>query len=661
MARDSARRFQFLKEIASGGFGSVFVAKVMEQDGFARLMAVKLLHQRWSDNLEVSRRMKDEARLLGALRHRNIVNVFGFTTIGGRVAVMMEYLEAVDLKVVISHLAEQRTRMPTRAALEVIAAVAGALDAAWNQSPFPGERPLRVIHRDIKPSNIMVDDSGTVKVLDFGVARAEFDHRESHTQELQFGSVDYMPPERLFFEPETDRADVYSLGATLFELLAGKPLGKAKGREEKHVELLEERLATLAHNEDMVAVAHLLRAMCAYQAEARPSAQEVVQRTRAIARASMSESLGEWAERHIPELVNLTRAQMRDPNPLTESILAEDASALAADDTRLREGLAPDDETEIDGAPPRPPPSASVTAAAQEPPLEPVLPTLVFTPPADLAEDNLTSLAPRLAPPEPEPPPLGEFDDDAPTRVDAPAPPEPTNVAAAPHAGLPIRIGAPEPEPPSDDIVVIDDLVDDVTRAVGTPPPNVQRRDHEETLPSTGTPVVRGPSPQTGLAPRTPDAPSVTSRSPKTTPPVVATPDPDIVPARKPVALWAAAALLLVGVVAAGARLMTTKDAPHTDPPVPAATTRTAAAPAPASVPADAIVFRVPGDARKVRVSCAGASAEGAVEAFVAGPGPVDCTVAVVLADRSRRTAKVEGATTGAYSCFGGATDACTR
>ncbi len=158
MSRETARRFHFLKEIASGGFGSVYVCKVMEADGFARLMAVKLLHQRWSDNLEISRRMKDEARLLGALRHRNIVNVFGFTTIGGRVAVMMEYLEAVDLKVVIAHLVDGGKSLPLRAALEITASVASALDAAWNQPPFPGERPLRVIHRDIKPSNIMLDE-----------------------------------------------------------------------------------------------------------------------------------------------------------------------------------------------------------------------------------------------------------------------------------------------------------------------------------------------------------------------------------------------------------------------------------------------------------------------------------------------------------------------
>lgn len=95
-SREHARRFHFLREIASGGFGSVFLTKVMHADGFSRLVAVKVLKSQWSDNEEVARRMRDEARLLGLLRHRNIVEVMDMTSIDGRAAVVMEYLEAVD-------------------------------------------------------------------------------------------------------------------------------------------------------------------------------------------------------------------------------------------------------------------------------------------------------------------------------------------------------------------------------------------------------------------------------------------------------------------------------------------------------------------------------------------------------------------------------------
>lgn len=329
-SRDSARRFHFLREIASGGFGSVYLAKVMHADGFSRLAAVKLLHRKWSENEEIATRMRDEARLLGWLRHRNIVDVLDLTSIDGRAAVIMEYLEAVDLKHAIQESADKGDRVPPRASMEILAFVGSALDAAYNRPPYQGEKPLRVIHRDIKPSNIMVDESGTVKVLDFGVARAEFENRESHTQELQFGSVDYMPPERLFFEPETDLADVYSLGATLFELLTSERLGKAKGRKEKHDAFLTDRLSYMAAacplpSAHATEVATLVREMCAYSAEGRPTAAKVVQRCRALTRDLPGETLSEWAERAIPPMVKQLRDEPREPNPLTDAILTEDA------------------------------------------------------------------------------------------------------------------------------------------------------------------------------------------------------------------------------------------------------------------------------------------------------------------------------------------------
>ncbi|MDP2317569.1 MAG: protein kinase [Pseudomonadota bacterium] len=337
-SRESSRRFHFIKEIASGGFGSVYLAKVMHADGFSRLAAIKLLHQRWSENIEIAQRMRDEARLLGWLRHRNIVDVIDLTTIGGRVAVIMEYLEAIDFKGAINQTIESGETMPPRVALEATAFVASALDAAYNRPPYQGEKPLRVIHRDIKPSNIMVDESGTVKVLDFGVARADFDHRESHTQELQFGSVDYMPPERLFFEPETPFSDVYSLGATLYELLALEKLGKAKGRPEKHAQFLVDRLAFLRTRCELPgisgdAVIELIQQMCAYGHEGRPSAAETVTRCRALARGFEGEGLGEWAERVLPPLLKASREEPREPNPLTDSILSEDSASFKADDT----------------------------------------------------------------------------------------------------------------------------------------------------------------------------------------------------------------------------------------------------------------------------------------------------------------------------------------
>lgn len=374
--RENSRRFHFLREIASGGFGSVYLAKVVHADGFSRLAAVKLLHRKWSENNEIAQRMRDEARLLGWLRHRNIVDVLDLTSIDGRAAVVMEYLEAVDLKHVVGALGDKGERMTPRAALEAIAFAASALDAAYNRPPFEGEKPLRVIHRDIKPSNIMVDESGTVKVLDFGVARAEFENRESHTQDLNFGSVEYMPPERLFFEPENDLSDVYSLGATLFELVGGERLGKAKGRREKHEVFLKDRLGYLAAACPLPApaaesLADLVREMCAYPADARPKATKVVQRCRQLAKTLSGETLNEWAERVIPPLVRELREAPREPNPLADAVLTEDSVPLMDDSSQTwasKEGAAAAEDVADPPTTTPPPEPERLPQPAPEPP-----------------------------------------------------------------------------------------------------------------------------------------------------------------------------------------------------------------------------------------------------------------------------------------------------
>ena len=333
MTRESNRRFHFLREIASGTFGSVYLAKESHSDGFSRLVAIKLLHRRWSESEEVTRRIRDEARLLGWLRHRNIVDVVDLTAIDGRTAVIMEYLEAADLKHIADHLREHGGTLPIRTAVQIAASVAGALDAAYNRPPYAGEKPLRVIHRDIKPSNVMVDDGGVVKVLDFGIARADFESRESSTADLQFGSVDYMPPERLFFEPETPASDVYSLGATFYEILALERLGKAKGRPDRHAGFVRDRLSFLRAMRGLggklaKGLESLIIAMLDYEHTERPSAARVVEVCRELSKLCNDVGLHDWAEASVPPIVRELQQDKGEASPLDGRVVVEDSSAL---------------------------------------------------------------------------------------------------------------------------------------------------------------------------------------------------------------------------------------------------------------------------------------------------------------------------------------------
>lgn len=273
------RRFRFIKEIAEGGFGKVYLAEQLSQDGFSRIVALKLLHQKWSTHDEVVMRTRDEARLLGLIRHQHIVRVEDLTSVDGKLAIVMEYLEGVDLKNIMGHLKDSGQVFPRQSLFEIMIAVASALDAAYNGEPLQGGEPLRVIHRDIKPSNIFVTVNGGVKVLDFGTARANFDAREAKTQALAFGSQGYMAPERMLGEEDTPAADVFSLGVTLQEMLSLEPFGRIPPRPNKFVAKIEERISATPLTGDpewVEQVRDTLGLMMGYEPSERPSARQLV-------------------------------------------------------------------------------------------------------------------------------------------------------------------------------------------------------------------------------------------------------------------------------------------------------------------------------------------------------------------------------------------------
>lgn len=322
------RRFRFLKELAAGGFGKVYLAEMVTGDNFSSAVAVKLLHGQWLDNDEVVMRSRDEARLLGRLRHRSIVRVEDLTSINGQCAVVMEFLEGVDCKHVTNWLKDHGRNMPRQAAFELLGAAASALDAAYNHRPIQGGDPLRVIHRDIKPSNIMLTAEGEVKVLDFGTARANFEDREARTQALSFGSQAYMAPERMLAEPDTPAGDIFSLGVTLYELLTLDSFGKIFLRPDRFEKSLEERLERIdwaplpAEVRDETAEA--MRMMLAYEPTGRPSATQVTELMEAFADHARDSTLKRFMRDCSRDIMESIQHE-QDPNdPLTGKTITED-------------------------------------------------------------------------------------------------------------------------------------------------------------------------------------------------------------------------------------------------------------------------------------------------------------------------------------------------
>ena len=327
------RRFKFLKELAQGGFGKVYLAEMITGENFSSVVAIKLLHGRWLGNDEIVMRSRDEARLLGRLRHRNIVRVEDLTSINGQCAIVMEYLQGVDLKTVCTSLKENGKIFPRKSIFESIGAMASALDAAYTHRPLQGGEPLQVIHRDIKPSNAMITVEGDVKVLDFGTARASFEDREAKTQVLAFGSQAYMAPERMLGEPDSPTGDIFSLGVTMYECLTLDSFGKIPLRQERYEPTIAGRIDSLDLSDLTPGCRELaiaaLRKMLAYEADGRPSAAEVIEDMEAVAEEAKDAGLKRFAREAVKKIYDAWVPEADPNDPYTGAMMFEDVTGMA--------------------------------------------------------------------------------------------------------------------------------------------------------------------------------------------------------------------------------------------------------------------------------------------------------------------------------------------
>ena len=268
--------------LGEGSFGIVCVARVIG-DPARRTVALKILKGAYTRNQKILNRTRDEARLLSRISHSNVVRVERLMDIGGRPVVVMEHVRGVSLDQLLS---KHRDGLPTSIALDLIRDTCMALHVAFNEAVGTDGRPLRVIHRDIKPSNVLMSIEGEVKVVDFGIAKGDFDGREADTQSVVMGSRPYMAPERLDGISDSPAVDVYSSGMSLFELLTGRTMSLSINPV-THDQAMNRQLMFLqapglppAGVEELRA---LVRKMCAYDREQRPSA---IDSARALERLS---------------------------------------------------------------------------------------------------------------------------------------------------------------------------------------------------------------------------------------------------------------------------------------------------------------------------------------------------------------------------------------
>lgn len=198
-------RYEIQDVIGVGGMAVVYKAYDNIDD---RIVAVKVLKDEYLANEEFRRRFKNESKAIAVLSHPNIVKVFD-VSFGDRLQyIVMEYVEGITLKEYI----EKRGVIDWNEALFFVIQILRALQHAHDKG---------IVHRDVKPQNIMLLENGTIKVTDFGIAR--FNHSETRTvTEKAIGSVHYISPEQAKGEFTDEKADIYSVGIVLYEMLSGQ-------------------------------------------------------------------------------------------------------------------------------------------------------------------------------------------------------------------------------------------------------------------------------------------------------------------------------------------------------------------------------------------------------------------------------------------------------
>ena len=294
----SVRRYRVLSVVGRGGFGTVYRANLETPDGFNKPVALKVLRGSKTD-ADVDARFRDEARILGLARDRAIVGVDLPTRVLGRDAVVMEYVVGQSVANLIDH------DIPALAAVDMVAEIARALHALWNQ-PGPDGAPLHLMHRDLKPSNLLLTPTGDVKILDMGSARATFVGREAHSTMSVSGTPGYIAPER-WDGVEGPEGDIYSLGAVLWGCVAARvhPTWSDASGASKERGLQE--------------AVELSAWMRQPSPDRRPTADEVMRRCREILRED-GRPLQDWCATHV-------REQPGDhDDPWVGRLLTEDAA-----------------------------------------------------------------------------------------------------------------------------------------------------------------------------------------------------------------------------------------------------------------------------------------------------------------------------------------------
>jgi serine/threonine protein kinase len=218
-------RYVVLKHLASGGMADVLLGRSDGIEGFERHVVLKRIRPEFARDQRFIRMFLDEARVAANLHHQHIVQVHDIGESSGEYFIAMEYIHGEDVRTILSTASKTRAHVPLGHAIAIVSAAAAGLHYA-HERRGNDKRPIGIVHRDVSPSNILVGYDGSVKVVDFGIAKASM-RQETRSGSLK-GKVSYMSPEQCKGAEVDRRSDVYALGVVLYELATTTRLFKGE-------------------------------------------------------------------------------------------------------------------------------------------------------------------------------------------------------------------------------------------------------------------------------------------------------------------------------------------------------------------------------------------------------------------------------------------------
>ena len=212
-------KYTLIDRIAVGGMTEIFLARQAGLEGFEKTIVIKRIRPHLSKQSNFVKMFLNEAKLAAQLNHPNIVQIYDLGKIGESYFIAMEYIFGRDMRRIIPKADALGIPFPMVYALKIASSVCEGLYYAHARTDMYGNA-LNIVHRDVTPENIFVSFDGTVKVLDFGIAKAANQIEQTRAGEIK-GKLSYMSPEQCMGKPLDNRSDIFSLGVVLYEWLTG--------------------------------------------------------------------------------------------------------------------------------------------------------------------------------------------------------------------------------------------------------------------------------------------------------------------------------------------------------------------------------------------------------------------------------------------------------